>query len=134
MSVSEISEAPRWRRIGLWVLKVLLAVVFIGAGGAKLAGVQQMVDIFNTIGLGQWFRYLTGAIEVVGGVTLLFPALAGLAALVLAATMAGATLTHLTVLPASPLPAVVLLVLCLLVVFAHRDSIEVTVKSVLGQA
>ena len=53
-------------------LRALLTLVFLGAGGAKLAGVEMMVETYNTIGLGQWFRYLTGIIEV-GGVVLLWP-------------------------------------------------------------
>ena len=50
--------------------------MFLAAGSAKLVGVQMMIDIFNTIGLGQWFRYVTGAIEVIGGILELFPSLA----------------------------------------------------------
>lgn len=34
-----------------------------------------MVELFNEIGLGQWFRYLTGGLEVVGAVALLIPRL-----------------------------------------------------------
>jgi hypothetical protein len=36
----------------------LVALAFLAAGGAKLAGVQAMIDIFNVIGLGQGFRYV----------------------------------------------------------------------------
>ena len=52
-------------------LRALLTLVFLGAGGAKLAGVEMMIETYNTIGLGQWSRYLTGIIEV-GGVVLLW--------------------------------------------------------------
>jgi len=131
MSVTEISEAPRWRRLGLWAVKALLAAAFAAAGGAKLAGIQPMVAVFDTIGFGQWFRYLTGTIEFAGAAALLLPAFAGFAALLLAATMTGATLAHLTVLPGSPLPAVILLALCLLVASAHRGAIEAAARSVL---
>lgn len=43
----------------------------MAAGSAKLAGVEMMVATCETIGIGQWFRYLTGAIEV-GSAILLF--------------------------------------------------------------
>ena len=131
MSVTEVSAAPRWRRLGLRAAKALLAAAFAAAGGAKLAGLQPMIDVFDTIGFGQWFRYLTGTIEFAGAAALLRPAFAGFAALLLAATMVGATLAHLTVLPGSPLPAVILLALCLLVAGAHRSAIEAAAKSVL---
>jgi putative oxidoreductase len=48
------------RLITLWILSGLVALVFIGAGGAKLAGAAVMVDLFAKVGLGQWFRYFTG--------------------------------------------------------------------------
>lgn len=129
MPALEIPEAPRWRRLALWAVKAVLTAIFAAAGGAKLAGAQPMVEAFGTIGLGQWFRYLTGAIELAGAAALLLPALAGFAALLLAATMAGAALTHLTVLPGSPLPALALLALCLLVAGAYRRTIEAALRS-----
>jgi hypothetical protein len=47
--------------IVLWILQSLLAAVFFMAGGSKLAGVMQAVDMYNQIGWGQWFRYATGS-------------------------------------------------------------------------
>jgi len=41
-------------------------VAFIGAGGTKLVGVPAMVEMFGKVGLGQWFRYVTGVLEVAG--------------------------------------------------------------------
>ena len=52
----------------MWALKIVVAALFIAAAGAKLAGVQQMVDEFNQIGLGQWFRYFTGVTEMMTGI------------------------------------------------------------------
>jgi DoxX-like family len=74
MSATQMNAAPRWRQIGLWVVKALLAAAFLGAGGAKLYGVPMMVQIFEQIGLGQWFRYLTGSLEVLGGIAVVLPA------------------------------------------------------------
>ena len=53
---------------------------------------------FGLIGAGQWFRYFVGAAELAGGIGLLMPWLAGLAAAGLAADMAGATIINATVL------------------------------------
>lgn len=86
--------------IALWVVQVLLAVLFAFAGFSKLVGLQpEAVDAFTKIGFGQWFRYLTGALELAGAIGLLIPRLCGLAALGLAGVMVGAVVTHLTVLP-----------------------------------
>ena len=63
-----MNSATRYVFFGI---KVLLSLAFLGAGLSKLAGVEMMVETFGVIGLGQWFRYLTGLIEV-GSVVLLW--------------------------------------------------------------
>jgi putative oxidoreductase len=90
--------------IALWALQALLAIMFAMAGLAKLFGDPAMVEMFATIGVGQWFRYVVGAVEIAGAVGMLIPQLSGLVCL-----MAGATLTNLLVLGASPLLPLVLL-------------------------
>ena len=95
------------RRI-VWSVRILLALAFGAAGAAKLAGVPQMVQVFDAIGAGQWFRYVTGAVEVIGAVLILIRATGFLGALLLAATMVGAVATHLVLIGGSPVPAVVL--------------------------
>lgn len=95
-----------------WVLQVAAAGMFLLAGGNKLSGAEQMVQLFDAVGIGQWFRYVTGGIEVLGAIGLLVPATVRIAAPVLAATMVGAVLTHVVILHNSPaVPAVLLLVL-----------------------
>jgi putative oxidoreductase len=100
--------SSRWRTAVLWTLQLLAAGMFLFAGTLKLSGAPLMVQMFGAIGLGQWFRYLTGGIEVVGAVLLFVPALSPLAAAVLALTMACAVLTHLVVLGGSPMVALLL--------------------------
>lgn len=92
--------------IALWAVQIGLALMFFMAGGSKLAGAPAMVGLFDAIGIGQWFRYLTGALEVAGGVLLLVPRRSGLGAALLVPVMLGAILTHLVILhngPAMPL-------------------------------
>ena len=67
-----------------------------------------MVQVFDAIGVGQWFRYLTGAVEIVGVVLLLIPATGFFGGLLLAATMVCAVAIHLVVIGGSPVPAVAL--------------------------
>ena len=92
------------RRI-VWTVRVLLALAFGAAGAAKLAGATLMVQIFDLIGIGQWFRYVTGMVELAGAILLLVPAAAGL---LLCVTMAFAVATHVLVIGGSPVPAFVL--------------------------
>lgn len=110
----DASTRGRARTIGLWVLQVVLAVEFGMAGLMKLAGTSQMVEMFDDIGVGQWFRFVVGALEVAGAVGVLIPRLAWLAALGLAGVMAGAVVTTVFVLDANPVVPAVLLVVCAL--------------------
>ena len=84
-----IREARPRRRTStlLWAAQILLGALFISLGLAKLKGGQ--VQEFDLIGAGQWMRYLVGAAELAGGIGLLTPWLAGLAAAGLAADMFG---------------------------------------------
>ena len=82
----------------LVVVKVLLSLAFAAAGIAKLYGVQMMVDEFEVIGFGQWFRYLTGAIELGSAILLWVPGMAAYAAGLLVCTMLGALVAHASVL------------------------------------
>src|SRR6266513_1226617 len=124
MHSSRAIQAPsRGRVVGAFILQGLLAAAFLAAGGAKLAGVPMMVQIFDQIGMGQWFRIVTGVVEVVGAVALLIPGFAALGAAWLGATMFFAVLTHLFILHSSAIPAVVLLALNVLVVWLRRDQL-----------
>ena len=95
------------RRI-VWTLRVLLAMAFGAAGAAKLAGAAPMVQIFDLIGIGQWFRVVTGIVEVGGAVLLLVPAAGFFGGLLLCVTMVFAVATHLLAIGGSPVPAIVL--------------------------
>ncbi len=125
ISVSQFVPIPRSRpgRFALWGLQVGLAALFLLAGGSKLAGVQAMVALFEAIGVGQWFRYTTGLIEVVSAVALLVPVLVPFGALLLASTMVGAIATHLFIVGGSPALPGVLLIGLAVVVWARRDRL-----------
>ena len=107
-------------------LRTVLTLAFVGAGGAKLAGVEMMVGTFDTIGLGQWFRYVTGVIEVGAAVLLWLPGRQAVASALLGATMVGAVLAHLLILGPSAVPAVVLGLVCAAVLYLHSDQINRT--------
>lgn len=113
-TTTEGSAAPATRgralNVTLWVLQALVAIQFAFAGILKVSGSPQMVDMFATIGAGQWFRYVIGALEIAGAIGLLILLLSGLAALGLVALMVGAIVTNLFILGVGPwIPIVVLL-------------------------
>jgi uncharacterized membrane protein YphA (DoxX/SURF4 family) len=104
-------------------LRILLTLAFIGAGGAKIAGVEMMVATFDQIGFSQGFRYVTGVVEVIGAALLWLPRRQVIGAAVLGGTMVGAVLTHLLILGPSAFPAIILGLLCTAVLVIHRAQI-----------
>ena len=120
------TDLPRGRAslVALWLTQVALAVMFLMAGGSKLAGVPAMVSLFDAIGLGQWFRYVTGVIEVTSGIALLVPSAAIFGALLLIATMFGAIVTNVFVVPASPVMPLLLLFGAAAVAWARRHQLR----------
>ena len=76
-AVAEQSSTPstaRWKTISFLALRIAFALLLVAAGGAKLAGNAQMVQLFDAIGIGQWFRIFTGVCELLTAILLLFPA------------------------------------------------------------
>jgi putative oxidoreductase len=99
--------------VGGWVLRGGVTVFFLLMGIEKFPGDPgaPWVAVFEQIGLGQWFRYATGAIELLGGALFLFPRTCAIGAAMLACTMVGAMLVHIVVrhsVAGSLFPALVL--------------------------
>ena len=117
-----IAERSRVTEGGLWALQLISAGMFLLAGSLKLTGNPLMVQEFGVIGLGQWFRYLTGTIELVSAVLLLIPSVAGYGAAALALTMVGAILAHLFVIGGSPLVPILLLAATATIASARRSG------------
>ncbi|MFC5181787.1 DoxX family protein [Actinomadura harenae] len=83
------------RRTILWGFQILIAAfLLIASAMPKFAGQKDAVETFAKIGAGQWFRYVTGAVEAAGAIGLVVPRLAGLAATGLVGLMIGAAITQ----------------------------------------
>src|ERR1700750_2366271 len=109
--------------MALWIVQIALAGMFLLAGGSKLLGAPAMVALFNTIGIGQWFRYLTGFIEVGAAIALLVPSIAVYGALALVPMMIGAVAAELFIVGDSAVPPAVLLLGAVGVVWARRHEL-----------
>jgi putative oxidoreductase len=118
-------EAPRDG--ALWVVQVLGAILLLISGLAKLSGVEQLIETFRAIGIGhmgmgQWFRYVTGLIEFTSAFALLIPALAGIGALLLVPIMIGAVLTQLLIIGGSPALPIGLLTIASVVAWGRKEQ------------
>jgi putative oxidoreductase len=119
-----------WDRIynlTLWTLQGFLALLFLYSGADKWnPHAVFWIELFDKLRIGQWFRYFTGALEIIGAILLLIPRTSGIAAALLALIMAGAVVTHLFILGdgyASFFPAFPFLLL-LLVAWKRRLSLS----------
>lgn len=81
------------KMIAVWVLSGLVAAMFLFAGGTKLLMADQIKPMFVKFGYAAWFATFIGVCEVLGGIGVLIPRLAGLAAACLSVIMVGAVYT-----------------------------------------
>jgi putative oxidoreductase len=81
-----------------WVLRIAACGVFVGVGFTKFDPESMWVKLFAQIGVGDWFRFLTGALQVIGGLLFLFPETVYVAVAIAGSTMVGAIGVHLFVL------------------------------------
>jgi putative oxidoreductase len=93
MSEQAATTAAKIGNVVVWILQILLAAQFVYNG--SLLFTDQFVAKFDDIGFGQWFRYVTGVLEIGTALGLLVPRVCGIAALGLAGIMGGAALTEL---------------------------------------
>jgi putative oxidoreductase len=111
-------------KYAIFAIKALLTLAFLAAGLSKLAGVEMMVATFDAVGVGQWFRYVTGAIEVVGAVLLWVKGREVYGAGLLTVTMVGAVIAHLALLGPSAVPALGLGLLSATIVWTHKGDLK----------
>ena len=111
-------------KYGLNAAKIVVALLMLLGGAAKLAGVPEVHDSFALLGLPPWFGYLIGACEIAGGIGLFIGPLSALAAACLGVIMLGATYFHVAFTPLSEaIPAFVAFCLCVLIAIKQRTQL-----------
>jgi uncharacterized membrane protein YphA (DoxX/SURF4 family) len=115
---------PRSANIAVWILRVVVAALFLFAGLMKLSGQDMMVQEFDTVGLGQWFRSFTGILEVVGAVATLVPAVSALGAVLLLLVDAGAFVAQVGVLHMDWIHTIVIGAVIAALIYLQRDALK----------
>ena len=124
MSLTATAPTSRSKVIGFWVLKIVFALAFIGAGGAKIYGPPAMVAEFDAVGLGQWFRYFTAVLEIIGAILLLMPKTTGFGALLLAGVCGGAFFAQLFALHGDIVHTIVMGIILLAIAWTQRNQMS----------
>jgi putative oxidoreductase len=111
------------KQIAVWVLSGILAFMFLFAGGFKLSGAQTAIENFARWGYPDWFRVVTGVIEVTAAVLVLIPRTSFYGASLIVPTMVGAVLTHVTHAETRNIPLpLVLFLLAAIVAYLRRPE------------
>jgi putative oxidoreductase len=122
MTTVVTSPVNRSKTIALWVARVLMGALFLFASYMKLSGQPMMVAEFDQVGLGQWFRYLTGVLELIGGVAVLIPSFSAFAAVLLLLVDIGAFIAQVVVLHMDWIHTVVIALILAGLVYFQRDA------------
>lgn len=81
-----------------WGCRILAALLLVQTLFFKFTAHPESVLLFTTLGVEPWGRILTGVLELVTAILLLWPQTTRFGALLGAGIMAGAIISHLTVL------------------------------------
>jgi putative oxidoreductase len=119
-----IDVPSRTMPIVLWVLRVLMAALFLFAAFAKLTSMQMEVDAFAMLPVGQWFRYLVGLLELTGGICVLIPTISGLGAIVLLVVDVGAFFAQIMFLHQDWIHPIVIGAILVALIYLQRDAVR----------
>ena len=84
-----------------WLPRLAVALLFFFVGKSKFGVQSTWIKTFEQIGFGQWLRYATGTIQMVGAIAVLIPRTFLLGIALLAGTMLGAILACIFLLGTS---------------------------------
>jgi len=95
------SGEPKFKNSAIdWALRAVIFAIFVFFGGGKFETNTNAawIELYNEIGFGQWFRYVTGVVELLAAFLMLFPQTVSAGLALLGTTMVGAVLIDVIVL------------------------------------
>lgn len=81
---------------GIWLLRILPAIILLQTLFFKFSAAEESVYIFSALGMEPWGRIGSGVLELIAALLLLYPKTTYLGAALGLALMAGAIFFHLT--------------------------------------
>jgi len=116
-----LATAAKMRPMITWILRVLLGLIFLGIGIEKLTGTMGTIPFFDAIGWGQWFRYVSGALDTAGALLIFVPRWTSYGALIITCTVGLGTILCFTMPLYNPIfPLVMTLLAATLALLAWR--------------
>jgi putative oxidoreductase len=118
-----LTMSSQMRMIITWVLRVVVAALFAFAGFMKLSGSEQMVQEFAVVGLGDWFRLFTGAVEIIGALAVLYPLTTAWGALLLFCVDIGAFIAQVSRIHQDWVHTIVIGAVLVALLYLTRDAV-----------
>ena len=100
-------------------MQIIVSIILIQTLFFKFLGLQESVQIFSSLGIEPWGRYLTGILELTASILLLSWRFSLYGAILSAIVMIGAIVSHITILGINDLFYLVLLTLILSVTIIY---------------
>jgi putative oxidoreductase len=94
----ETASSEQGDRLGDWFARGGVALAFLVFGWEKFQSGTMWPKFFDQVGIGQWFRYFTGIVEIGAALLLFIPWTAQFGLAILACTMATAALIWIFIL------------------------------------
>jgi uncharacterized membrane protein YphA (DoxX/SURF4 family) len=88
--------AINWTQTGIWILRILAALILLQTLFFKFSAAEESVYIFSTIGMEPWGRIGSGILELVAALLILYPSTTAVGAVLGMGLMSGAIFFHLT--------------------------------------
>jgi len=115
--------------IGIWVLRILAALILLQTLFFKFTAAPESVYIFSAIGMEPWGRIGIGVLELIASVLILIPSTTLYGSVLAVGLMAGAVFFHLTKLGISVLnDGGQLFIYALIVLFSSAAAIIIKRK------
>ena len=91
LELTQLEDQRGWtNHLKVWLPRVAAALLFFFIGLSKFGRQSRWITTFEQIGFGQWLRYATGILQLVGAIMVLVPRVFLWGIVALASTMAGA--------------------------------------------
>ncbi len=112
------------KKIGTWVISILLGASFILAGWPKIMPNESMLNRFESWGYSANFTVLIGLLELAAGILVLIPRAAFYGAIVIVVLMLGAVYTHVSTQIGSPLFAIIYFGMAVGLIFQRAPKLK----------
>jgi len=98
LSLKKSCYMPSLSTIGIWVLRLVAAIILLQTLYFKFSAAPESIYIFSKLGMEPWGRVSIGILELISSILILVPATTLFGSLLAIALMAGAIFFHLTTL------------------------------------